>query len=417
MAIALLEFFFLKEKYNLIRTRDKNIISKHQKSKNSFVIDVGFQYDSNNLNFDHHQNDSRLSWEDGTPFSSCGLIWKFLKDNKYLENKISSMKIMFLEEFVIKKIDKQDNGLDQWLDGVFISMYNRSQLDDRIMDKQFKKALSASKDYLSNLIFGSDTERHSFSFEDAGFITLLNLYLSHIEYKLTFDNNKVGISFTESDKIKNIDLFKEAVDFFDIQLLWEYLCKSKILNNYMNSEVAKKMKVELIDKAKTNNTNIAFVSMYQYNIKNNYATQFKKSLSIVSQFFLNTFYNVKNELKNKKEILKYIEKSKQYKDFVLCSSNIKESPSVISDNTNKVLVILPRTKNSWIIQAIPENSNNVFSKRFSMPKKWCGLSEEKLKKVSGQNNLIFCHKEGFMCMVNGSKEEVISFVKNVLIVN
>ena len=138
-------------------------------------------------------------------------------------------------------------------------------------------------------------------------------------------------------------------------------------------------------------------------------------LYLVSQFFINTFSIVKNELKNKKEVIKFINKSKQYKNFVICSSNINEAAKIIADNSDKIIVILPRTKNSWKIQAVPETSNKPFSKRFAMPKNWCGLSEAKLKKVSGNDNLIFCHKEGFMCMFEGSKEEVISFVNNDLI--
>ena len=296
MAIALLEVFFLKENYNLIRTRDKNIISKHQKLDNSFVIDVGFQYNENALNFDHHQNNMSLAWEDGTPFSSCGLIWKFLKENGHLKNKISNQKVFFFEELVIKNIDKQDNGIGHWADGVFISMYNRNHHDNKIMDKQFKRAVAASKDYILNLISADDKNKHDFSFADSIFITLLNQYLGHINYDLTFENNKVGISFEENDKIKYIDLFKDAVDKFTISLLWEYLTQSKILNNHMNKEVAAKIKSLVIDKAEANNTNIAFLSLYQYNVANDFSAQFKKSLGSVTQFYLNTFSSVKNEL-------------------------------------------------------------------------------------------------------------------------
>ena len=272
MAIALLEIFFLKEKYKLIRTRDKEVIKKHQSSKNSFVIDVGFKYDESNLNFDHHQNDKRLVWDDKTPYSSCGLIWKFLKDNNYLQNKIPNRKVAFLEEFIIKEIDRQDNGVGQWKDGVFISMHNRNHHDDKIMDLQFKRALSSGKDYLINIISAHETKKHDFSYSAAGFVTLINQYLGHIDYKLTFVNKKVGITFVENENIKEIELFKEAVDKFDLSLLWGYLVKSNTLNQKMNNDVAKKMKESLIDKAKANNKNIAFISLCQYNIENDFVS-------------------------------------------------------------------------------------------------------------------------------------------------
>mgnify|MGYP000132576281 CR=1 FL=1 len=57
MAVALLDLFMLNGKYNLIRTRDNKIIKKHQNDLNSFVIDVGLQYNENKLNFDLNHND------------------------------------------------------------------------------------------------------------------------------------------------------------------------------------------------------------------------------------------------------------------------------------------------------------------------------------------------------------------------
>lgn len=413
MAIALLELFYFKEDYKLIRTRDKDIINKHQKLDNSFVIDVGFTYNESKLNFDHHQNDTRLTWEDGTPYSSCGLVWKFLLNNGYLNN-LSKQKINFLTELVIKNIDKQDNGVGHWSDGVFISMFNRNHHDNNIMDKQFKRALLASKDYLNNIIHSDGIKKHNFSFQDALFISILNFYLGHIEYNIVFNGDKVGINFTESDNIKHLDLFKEAVNTFSVNNLWTYLEKTNVLNGFMNKEVASKMKAELVDKAISNNVNIVFLSLYQYNIKNSFETQFKKSLKSVQQFFLNTFSSVKNEIKNKKEVIKFIKKSSEYKGFVLCSSNIKEAPTIIAEETNDLIVVLPRTNNSWKIQAVPENANDSFSQRFTMPESWCGLSDTQLKKVSGNNRLIFCHKKGFMCMFEGNKEQVIDFVNTLL---
>ena len=50
-----------------------------------------------------------------------------------------------------------------------------------------------------------------------------------------------------------------------------------------------------------------------------------------------------------------------------------------------------------------------------MPKKWCGLGEYKIKQASGINGLIFCHKEGFMCIFEGSIEETIKLVEKYII--
>ena len=49
-----------------------------------------------------------------------------------------------------------------------------------------------------------------------------------------------------------------------------------------------------------------------------------------------------------------------------------------------------------------------------MPQQWRGLSGNELNNISGLENLIFCHKSGYMCMLNGSKEDAISIAKKIL---
>jgi uncharacterized UPF0160 family protein len=82
-------------------------LEKAQKDSSVFVIDVGFKYDTENLNFDHHQQGMSLGWENGIPYSSCGLVWKWLKDTKLLHQKMNTDMMQLIEDRLIKKIDAQ----------------------------------------------------------------------------------------------------------------------------------------------------------------------------------------------------------------------------------------------------------------------------------------------------------------------
>lgn len=151
MAIALLDTYVFKDtKYELIRTRDEKILEAGRKDPNSFLIDVGGQYEAEMLNFDHHQNDSNLCWKDGTPYSSCGIVWKWLRDTKKLHQHMNEETMDIIEKDLIRRVDLHDNGIEKMSELIFLIMYNRKPDDPRAQDAQFKRALRAAKDYFIN---------------------------------------------------------------------------------------------------------------------------------------------------------------------------------------------------------------------------------------------------------------------------
>lgn len=413
MATALLDLFVLNGSYNLIRTRDKNVIQKHQNNNKSFVIDVGLQFNESKLNFDHHQNDKSLCWKDGTLYSSCGLVWNYLKNNNLL--KINNQLISFIEETVIKNVDRQDNGIGKWNDGYIVTMYNRNHHDDKIIDKQFLRAVNSCKDYITNILNSDLSGRniHNFSVSNGIFVSLLNTYLKEVDYDILF-NEKVFLKINNCNEIKQEDLFKEAVEAFDCVKLFDYLEKSNTYTQFMNKEVFtifKKSCLEIIN----HDSKAMFLKLYQFNTEKDSLTQFKKSLKVTQEFVFNVFTKVKNEIKSFKAIEKCVNKSKKFNDIVLLDSNIKEAATYVAKHTNKKVLIIPRTKNSWKIQAVPISHDKPFTKRVSMPKKWLGLSDTQLQNTSGINELIFCHKGGFMCMYEGNEKEVIEFVNKFIL--
>lgn len=58
----------------LVRTRDNFVLD--EAGDNTIVFDVGMKFSADNRRYDHHQKDKPVR-EDGAPYSSIGLIWKY----------------------------------------------------------------------------------------------------------------------------------------------------------------------------------------------------------------------------------------------------------------------------------------------------------------------------------------------------
>lgn len=122
-AIAILKLSFSKYEFEIIRTRDPEIISKAQEDPEKFVVDVGHVYDHNKNCYDHHQT----SFNDGfgehynhiTPLSSCGLVFRHY--GKQLINNIGTpeqnkcIDLDYVLDYIYKNfilpIDAHDNGV------------------------------------------------------------------------------------------------------------------------------------------------------------------------------------------------------------------------------------------------------------------------------------------------------------------
>jgi len=154
MAIALLiKYHFNGRAYNIIRTRDNSVLEHAKNNPSTFVIDVGFSYNADMLNFDHHQDEPGLSWEDGLPMSSCGLIWSWLKQNKKLNQHMNHVMMALIEESLIRKVDAHDNGYEIWPSSELICGYNRKTDDEKRIDAKFMLALRAACEYLDNFLY------------------------------------------------------------------------------------------------------------------------------------------------------------------------------------------------------------------------------------------------------------------------
>lgn len=149
-AIVFIKIYVDKD-IDVIRTRDPKTLEEAKKDPSTWVVDVGFEHNPEMKNFDHHQSQFHKTWPCGTPKSSCGIVWDFLKENNFLSQHMNKETIEAIEKEVIIKVDKQDNGIEMWKEAFFISIFNRQSNDNKVLDKQFHKALRSTEDFFKNM--------------------------------------------------------------------------------------------------------------------------------------------------------------------------------------------------------------------------------------------------------------------------
>ena len=131
----------------------------------------------------------------------------------------------------------------------------------------------------------------------------------------------------------------------------------------------------------------------------------KKILYKITKKFVDSYENyrmIKNELKKqnvKQSHILVLEKSVPWKDTVL----------ELDRNENVLYVVYQDVTGSWSTQTVPKEANS-FAARKDLPKKWGGLNNDDLSKLTGIENCTFCHPALFICG-NNTKEGAISMAK------
>jgi len=93
-----------KQRYEIIRTRDKGLVEG-----GDIVFDVGGIYDPEQNRFDHHQRDGAGKRDNGIPHSSFGLVWKHF-GAELCDGKVRAWQS--IDQKVVTPIDAIDNGVD-----------------------------------------------------------------------------------------------------------------------------------------------------------------------------------------------------------------------------------------------------------------------------------------------------------------
>ncbi|MCB1148567.1 MAG: MYG1 family protein [Chlamydiia bacterium] len=142
-ACALMLFFDLIDRDKIRRTRDPEVLASCE-----FVCDVGGVYDPSKKLFDHHQVEYQGM------LSSAGMVLRYLKEEKYLSEKLFN----FFELSLMKGVDAIDNGFDPHIEGLctfsqVINNFNpvRHQAPHEEQNRCFFEALDFALGHLSRL--------------------------------------------------------------------------------------------------------------------------------------------------------------------------------------------------------------------------------------------------------------------------
>ncbi|XQF92134.1 MYG1 family protein [Pseudoalteromonas espejiana] len=135
--------------FKLIRTRDKALIESAD-----IVVDVGGEYNPDIGRFDHHQRGGAGERENGTPYSSFGLIWKkyglaLCDNNQAVADRVDSG--------LVSNIDAIDCGYVKGVvEGITLSqtlsMFNPTWEEEGNFDECFNEAVDFAARLLTRFI-------------------------------------------------------------------------------------------------------------------------------------------------------------------------------------------------------------------------------------------------------------------------
>ncbi|ASM50524.1 hypothetical protein PESP_a2573 [Pseudoalteromonas espejiana DSM 9414] len=135
--------------FKLIRTRDKALIESAD-----IVVDVGGEYNPDTGRFDHHQRGGAGERENGTPYSSFGLIWKkyglaLCDNNQAVADRVDSG--------LVSNIDAIDCGYVKGVvEGITLSqtlsMFNPTWEEEGNFDECFNEAVDFAARLLTRFI-------------------------------------------------------------------------------------------------------------------------------------------------------------------------------------------------------------------------------------------------------------------------
>lgn len=134
--------YFKKQRISFVRTRDEQKLERARHDQNVYLIDVGGKYDPFMNNFDHHQSTFTDVGDRGDMLSSCGLIWRHIRDDLDISDELKQR----VTEFTIA-VDKHDNGVAYFETVEFITTFNSSPKKNRFM-AAFRAAFNVFENYV-----------------------------------------------------------------------------------------------------------------------------------------------------------------------------------------------------------------------------------------------------------------------------
>lgn len=228
-----------------------------------------------------------------------------------------------------------------------------------------------------------------------------------------FDHHQIGFN----EKRKN------NIPYASAGLVWknfgEELSESKFILNYIDKKLIQYIDAldsgfQVVLKQITSPYGIGDVTKSFLPIKNRDKKDYEKKFLEALDFAINL-------LKREIEIAKLIESSKKTfeeavkkakdKEYIVLEDNVFWR-EFIEDYPNLKFVIEKNSSGLWNLFTIRIDKTS-FKDRKSLPAKWAGLEKEDLFKITGIENIIFCHKNRFL-VVAETKESAIKLAELAL---
>lgn len=225
---------------------------------------------------------------------------------------------------------------------------------------------------------------------------------------------------------------ENGIPYSSFGLVWkkygEQICGDKEVADFIDRKIV--MPVDAIDNGIDVSTSV-FKDISDYSIsailKAFYPT-WKENSSEVDKIFLNEVQKLipllqreikvaKDEVEGKKLIIEDYNKSADKRIIILSRPFHRYLVrDVLPNFPEPIYYICPSGhSNEWKVETVSMNPQTMDSRKL-FPEEWRGYldGDEKLKKITGISDVIFCHKSGFLCHLK-TKESAIALAEKALL--
>lgn len=236
--------------------------------------------------------------------------------------------------------------------------------------------------------------------------------------------DKSNLNFDHHQSDPNL-IWKENCPLSSCGLIFKWLDENGLLSeltDYTVSELEKMaFDIDQHDNGKKIWPDSRFFSSYNRSSdRDSENRQFHKALRTAEDYLDNFIFKKEVEKKNRDNVEKAIEKSikDNHEDFLIVYDSMPGGRDLAIELSKAKLYIVGYEGKSkemmeWSVKSIPSDVNDPFSSRQRMPKAWCGVEGQALKDISGFN-LRFCHKGGFICVLEGTEQEAKELAKTII---
>ena len=195
-------------------------------------------------------------------------------------------------------------------------------------------------------------------------------------------------------------------------LMWHKLKDEVTLSDFIKNKIDEfTIRIDRHDNGVEYSPETEIISMYNFSDKIYTSNQrFRRALNVATVHFKNL---MNMWLRFELTELMSIEILKETTGDII-STQEKIGVNKIFNSSDKLLLVTPRKEGEYTICSLNVTEEVDFSIRCPAPVEWRGLSDTELCEVAGLENLIFCHKSGFITIVKGELEDAMKIANEIV---